>query len=177
MPAPCETALDVGCGDGILSIRLAACATQVTAIDISAEMIAIAREKSAGENVSYVEGDFLTSPLPADGFDFISAVAVVHHMRFDAALVRIASLLRRGGVLALVGLAKNSSLTDYAVSAISIPVNHLYRVRLGWWESPAPVIWPEMTYGQVERIARSLLPGAEVKRRLFFRYTLLWRKP
>ncbi|MGW7788796.1 hypothetical protein ACWGKX_14810, partial [Streptomyces tricolor] len=36
---------------------------------------------------------------------------------------------------------------------------------------------PEMTFAEISRAARRLLPGARLRRRLFWRYTLLWRVP
>jgi 2-polyprenyl-3-methyl-5-hydroxy-6-metoxy-1,4-benzoquinol methylase len=177
MPTPCHSALDVGCGDGVLTPKLAARAQHVTAIDVSGAMIAIARQNGAPENVTYVEGDLLTYPLPTERFDFIAAVAVIHHMPLGAVLGRMSALLQNGGVLAVVGLAQNRSLMDHAVSAASVPVARVFRIHKGWWSSPALRIDPDVSYREIKRAASALLPGADLKRRLFFRYTLLWRKP
>ena len=177
MPHACESALDVGCGDGVLTTKLASRSTHATGIDISPEMIATARREAARGNITYVTGDVLSSPLPADGFDFVAVVAAIHHMPLDAALARFARLMRPGGVLAVVGLAPNASPADYAMSAASVFVSRLFRIRRGWWSSPALRIEPDMPYSQIRSIARRMLPGVVLRRRLFFRYTLLWRKP
>jgi SAM-dependent methyltransferase len=177
MPAPCRSALDVGCGDGVLTPKLAARAQRVTAIDVSREMIAIARHNGAPENVTYVAGDLLTYPLPTESFDFIAAVAVIHHMPLEVVLGRMSALLRQGGVLAVVGLAQNRSFIDHAVSGASVPVARVFRMGKGWWSSPALRIDPDVSYREIKRAARSKLPRAHLRRRLFFRYTLLWRKP
>lgn len=177
MSVPCERALDAGCGEGQLTPKLAARAAHVIGIDVSPEVTAIARHDAARDNITYVTGDLLTYPLPLQSFDFIAAVAVIHHMPFDAAMTRCAALLRSGGVLAVVGLARNRSAIDYAFSAMSVPVSRLARLRRGWWNSSAKEIDPDMTFAEIRKAARSLLPGVEVRRRLFFRYTLLWRKP
>src|SRR5437588_4423246 len=92
MPHACESALDVGCGDGVLTTKLASRSIHVTGIDISPEMIATARREAAQGNITYVTGDVLSSPLPADGFDFVAVVAAIHHMPLDAALARFARL-------------------------------------------------------------------------------------
>ena len=167
----------MGCGDGVLTAKLAARAEHVIGIDVSPQMIALARENVPASNVTFVEGDVLDHPLASGSFDFIAAVAVLHHVRFDDALRRLSSLLRKGGVMAVVGLAINRSLVDYAFSAASVPVARAFRLRRGWWSSPALRIDPDMTYSEIRDAARGLLPGVEVKRRLFFRHTLLWRKP
>ncbi|HZE31709.1 MAG TPA: class I SAM-dependent methyltransferase, partial [Actinoallomurus sp.] len=60
VPRPCRKALDIGCGDGLLVRRLARHAGAVTGVDISGEMIRLAREQSAGlDNVTFVEADLL----------------------------------------------------------------------------------------------------------------------
>ena len=40
-----------------------------------------------------------------------------------------------------------------------------------------PLRDPIMTNGEVRRAAARLLPGARFRRRLWFRYTLVWTKP
>jgi len=177
MPVPCERALDAGCGEGPLTPKLASRAAHVIGIDVSPEVIGIARHDAARGNITYVAGDLLTYPLPLQSFDFIAAVAMIHHMPFEAAIARCASLLRSGGVLAVVGLARNRSAVDYAFSAMSVPVSRLVRLRRGWWNTSANEIDPDMTFAEIRNAARALLPGVEVRRRFYFRYTLLWTKP
>jgi len=177
VPVPCENALDAGCGEGPLTPKLAARAGHVVGIDRSPEIIAMARQNATRDNITYVAGDLLTHPLPLEDFDFIAAVAVIHHAPFEMVMNRFASLLRRGGVLAVVGLALNRSPVDYAYSALSVPVSRVARLRRGWWTTSAREIDPEMTFAQIRRAARTQLPGVELRRRLYFRYTLLWRKP
>ena len=176
MPSSCDRALDVGCGDGVLTQKLASRAHHVIGIDSSLDMIALARKAVLVENVDFIEGDFLNAPLHAQSFDFIVAVAVIHHMPLAAALTRMADLLTGGGVLAVIGLARDQSPADYAVSVLSVPVARIARLRRGWWQSPAPRIDPVMNYAEIKMTASGLLPGVEVRRRLYFRYTLLWRK-
>jgi 2-polyprenyl-3-methyl-5-hydroxy-6-metoxy-1,4-benzoquinol methylase len=176
MPASCDRALDVGCGDGVLVPKLAASARHVTGIDVSAEMIAVARRNVSAQNVDFIEGDFLSSQLAAESFDFVTSVAAIHHAPFEAAIVRMANLLRIGGALVVVGLARNQSLADYAVSALSAPVATIARLGRGWWDSPALRIDPVMSYSEIKRAATALVPGVQVRRRLYFRYTLLWHK-
>lgn len=177
VPVPCEHALDVGCGDGVLTPRLAERTVHATGIDISSAMIELARAKNDRDNIDYIVGDVLSYPLCEEGFDFIAAVAVIHHMPLRSALVRLAELLRPGGVLAAVGLARNRSLVDYGMSAVSFPINRLVGVRRGCWESPAPQLDPDTSFAEIKALAQDVLPGVQLRRRLLFRYTLLWRKP
>lgn len=177
MPQPCDRAIDVGTGDGALIPKLAPRARRVTAVDVSEEMIGRARRNVRIDNVEFMACDFMRCALPGGSFDFLVAVAALHHLPFAPAILRAATLLRTGGVLAIVGLARRASLADTLWSVLSIPAARIARVRHGWWESPAFQIEPEMAYAQVRDGARAILPGAEIRRRLYFRYTILWRKP
>jgi len=176
MPVPCDEALDVGCGDGILAVKLAARARHVTGIDRSREMITKARQRVGHlRNVTLVEDDLLADTLPKNRFDFIVAVAVVHHMAFDRAVGQMVQLLRPGGTLAILGLARNGapgawgpSAKDYLRIPPALLFNWFQRIRLGSWDPGAPIVQPEMTYAEITKQASARLPGAELTRRLLF---------
>jgi SAM-dependent methyltransferase len=177
LPDPCEKALDVGCGQGALARVLATRVSSVTGIDSSAEVIERARKLSLGvTNLAYVHGDALSYPLEGQ-YDFVSAVASLHHMDFRAALERMKQLLRPGGVLAVVGLAKPRAPVDLALEAIAIPTSYACRLRRPYTEPGAPVADPTMSYGQIRQVAAADLPGASFRRHLLFRYSLIWRRP
>jgi SAM-dependent methyltransferase len=147
VPDHCDHALDVGCGDGWMARRLAERVTWVTGLDLSTPMIERARQAAAGlPNLTFQVGDLLDHPLPEAGFDFISAVAVLHHLPFEPALTRLATLLRPGGVLAVIGLARDASIADLLVSVFAFPVSRIRRAGRGWWESGAPLANPAMSH-------------------------------
>ena len=178
VPVPCHDALDVGCGEGLLVRRLARRSERVTGIDRSPDMIRLARELSRDvPNVGFVEGDFLHHPFPAESFDFVCAVAALHHMDLESALAKMARLLRPGGVLAVIGLARDAALRDLLLSAVALPVSRAYRLRHGWWDPGAPRIDPTMSWDEVRTTALASLPGATFRRLLLWRYALVWRKP
>lgn len=175
----CGDLLDVGSGDGLLARRLAGRAKRVTGIDRSTKMVARARELSVGHpNVTFIEGDFLSADLPAAGYDFICSVTTVHHMDFEAALTRMRELLRPGGTLVVVGLAREASAAEWATLIATAPVVRITKVlrRAGGPEG-MPVADPQMSYGQVRAAARRLLPGVRYRRHVLRRYSLLWQKP
>ena len=177
LPDECETALDVGCGDGALARVLATRVSSVTGIDISGKMIDRARKLSLGvTNLAYVHGDALSYPLEGP-YDFVSAVASLHHMDLRAAFERMKQLVRPGGVVAVVGLAKARTPLDLALEAIAIPTSCAYRLRRPWTEPGAPLADPTMSYGQIRQVAAADLPGVRFRRRLLFRYSLIWQKP
>jgi ubiquinone/menaquinone biosynthesis C-methylase UbiE len=180
VPANCGSALEVGCGDGMLACRLAERCAEVTAIDRDARMIALARgraHRQAPGRVTFAEADFLAYPLADASFDFACANTSLHHMDFEAALTALAQALRPGGRLAVIGLAADGSLGDYLAGAPGLPVNWLYRALYRQGESGAPIKDPEMTWAEVRATARRLLPGVRYRRHLLWRYSLLWTKP
>src|SRR5690242_12711974 len=107
VPEGCDAALDIGCGDGLLARRLARRSDTVVGVDVAAEMVRLARERGKGlDNVTFAEADFLHldgEPLGEGRFDFVSAVAVIHHVDFAPALAAVERLLAPGGRAVIVG--------------------------------------------------------------------------
>ncbi len=111
--------LDIGCGAGNLSIRLAqACGGNigVDLCDISRPMLERAEQRvsaAARGTVRIFEGDFRTLPLEDAGYDVILAAAVLHHLRDDAdwegAFRKIHRLLRPGGSVWISDLVTQES--------------------------------------------------------------------
>ncbi len=175
VPDQCGTAIDVGCGDGMLARKLAACCASVTGIDKDEPIIEVARGSVPA--VSFVRGDFLTYPFDEASFDFACANTVLHHMDFGAALIKMADILRPGGRLAVVGLGIDKSPADWIIGAAGIPVNKYYQRTRGERYSGAPIMAPDITWSDVRKTAARLLPGARYRRHLLWRYSLSWTKP
>lgn len=98
--------LDIGCGKGELSVRLARrWRARVDAVDRSVMMIEELKRRSAGLNINVVVGDadtFTASAIPGT-YDGVACIGSSHALGgWSAALGRIAALLRPGGE-ALVG--------------------------------------------------------------------------
>lgn len=182
IPPGCRRSLDVGCGEGALTRALRPLVPEIVGIDIDEASIAAARANSSrGDlrrgDIRYVVGDVLTYPFDPGSFDLVTAIASLHHMDADTALRRLSGLLRRGGVLAVVGLAR-SSPRDLPIDAAAILPNRLRRLRTPYWQHPSPIVWPPLeTYASMRQIVARLLPGARFQRRLYWRYTLVWVKP
>ena len=91
--------LEVGCGTGRHTSRLAAQGNRVTGIDISPGMLAVARRKLLGvAGVALIEGDFLSAnAIPEGAFDALVASLVVEHVRnLPAFFERARDALRPG---------------------------------------------------------------------------------
>jgi SAM-dependent methyltransferase len=177
VPAGCDRALDVGCGDGILARELRASVPHVTGIDLDEPSLRLAREHDPEGMIDFVAGDFLTYPF-AEPFGFVASIACLHHMDMRRGLERMGSLLRPGGTLAIVGLARSQSAADLAVDIAGTVATRAYRLARGYWEVSAPTVWPPPeTYRSTRRIAAEILPRATYRRHLLFRYSLVWTKP
>ena len=177
VPDGCQRGLDVGCGEGGLARELRQVVPHVLAIDCDGPVIDRAREQDNGAGVEYVTGDFLAYDLRPGSFDVIVSVAALHHMDPAAALSRMRQLLRPGGRLAVVGLAR-SRLRDLPADVAGVVGHRVLLVGKKFQEVNAPTIWPPpQTYAQVRRIASDTLPGVRYRRHLLWRYSLIWSKP
>ena len=177
VPAGCQQGLDVGCGEGGLARELRQVVPHVLAIDCDGPVIDRAREQDNGAGVEYVTGDFLAYDLRPGSFDVIVSVAALHHMDPAAALSRMRQLLRPGGRLAVVGLAR-SRLRDLPADVAGVVGHRVLLVGKKYQAVNAPTIWPPpQTYAQVRRIASDTLPGVRYRRHLLWRYSLVWSKP
>ena len=77
-PLEGKTALDVGCGAGLLAEPLARLGAKVTAIDPAGELIAAAREHAAGQGL---EIDYRVAAIEGlqGTFDLITSMEVIEH--------------------------------------------------------------------------------------------------
>jgi len=170
--------LDIGCGDGLLARRLAAIGGRVQAIDVDMDSIDRARQHDRATSVQYVHGDFLRSDIPPESIDAVVCVAALHHMDEAVALRRMRDLVRPGGTVAVVGLARGSTPADLLLAVVATIANRALRLRRGWSEVRAPTCWPPpSSYRQIRRLALRELPGVRYRRHLLWRYSLVWIKP
>ncbi|TDW18417.1 class I SAM-dependent methyltransferase [Kribbella kalugense] len=176
VPVGAKRALDIGCGEGMLTRELRAVVPEVTGIDLDTPSLELAR--GYGDDISYVYGDFLEYPLEPASYDVVASVATLHHVDARAGLLRMRSLLRPGGVLAVVGLARATLPRDLPRELAGVAANLGYRAVKGYWEHSAPIVWPPpVTYPDMQSLATELLPNATYHRHLLFRYTITWTQP
>jgi SAM-dependent methyltransferase len=179
VPPGSRTALDVGCGEGLLTKELAQVVPAVTGIDPHGPTLELARGQSGGAGIEYVQGDVLTHPFVPESFDVVTSIAALHHMDTAAGLERMRDLLRPGGVLAVIGLPRSRWPHDIPHAVAGVVAHRWHRWRNGGLsEISAPTVWPPPdTFAQVRATAERLLPGVRLRRHVLFRYSLLWRKP
>ncbi|MFF1463753.1 class I SAM-dependent methyltransferase [Streptomyces sp. NPDC058330] len=183
LPRRVDRALDVGCGTGDLARLLSSRAERVHGVDADSTVVARARQLTPrGTQVTFTVGDAL-SAIPPGPYDVIACVATIHHLPFSDALTLFRQHLAPGGTLVVVGLAHRRSRSDLLIDAVAIPSN----VAMAWIRNkgrksprPASMTAPTrpatMAFSDIVRDARRALPGARLRRRLFWRYTLVWHQ-
>jgi SAM-dependent methyltransferase len=102
---PHERVLDVGCGTGATTVRLAGAAASVVGVDLSAPMLAIARQRAAAAsatNVEFVQSDLEAAP-PDATFDIaFSRFGVMFFGDPVRAFTHVRAVLVDGGRLGFV---------------------------------------------------------------------------
>ena len=111
--------LDVGCGFGLETLRLAALAGPgaVAGLDKSADFIADAarRAAAAGLGIDFRVGDATALPWPAASFDCVRAERLLIYLdRWEAAVREMRRVARPGGGLALIE-------PDFSTTTINLP--------------------------------------------------------
>jgi SAM-dependent methyltransferase len=191
LPQRCNRVLDIGCGAGSFATRLAHRVEHVDAVDRSAAMVELATRRTP-DNVTCIHADALTDPLPSSAYDAIFSISALHHMPLQDALLRFASLLRPGGVLAVVALPRRDLLRELPVEIVAAVGHRLLGTAfvaarsLGsedwfakdWTHATMPVVMdPPLGTREVADQAGAVLPGVRVRRLVFWRYLLRWDKP
>lgn len=188
LPTPCNRVLEIGCGKGRLSLELAKYAQSVTGIDLSNEMLKVARSRSQGiDNIRFEQADYLQKDYPPAYFDAIVSVATLHHVDWASVLKRVKGDLKPGGKFLVIDLYEEKGWMDSLYGLFSIPLHHIYKWLKNGQVKSSPLenkLWHEhgsgdeyLPFEDIKTIAHQHLPGAIVKRRLLWRYSLVWEKP
>jgi ubiquinone/menaquinone biosynthesis C-methylase UbiE len=100
----CHRILDVGCGDGSVSIQFAGEAQRLTLVDLSDKMLAMARDRTPPtlmNRVEYIQGDISDVAL-AGTYDVILCFGVLAHVAsVEQTMELLAALLNPSGLLLL----------------------------------------------------------------------------
>lgn len=187
LPRGCENALEIGCGTGAFARELATRCKRVVAIDLSSEMIRAARTRSSRfANLEFHLADAMTWDFPQAHFDFICSIATLHHLQQRELLIKIKDALTPGGVLVVLDLVQSESLLEQVFDIIGFGVSPSLRlIHNGRLKPPREVrkAWEQhgehdtySTLGEVRTLADEILPGADVRRHLLWRYSLVYRK-
>jgi ubiquinone/menaquinone biosynthesis C-methylase UbiE len=187
IPKHCLQILEIGCGTGQFSRLLAARAERVLALDLSPQMIRLARERSRlYPNIDFVTADVLTSQLPDNQFDCIATLTTIHHLPIEPILRKIREALKPGGVFVCLDLYQRSSLKELLFDCVAYSADLFLRlINTGRPRPSSDVSAAYAEHGktdtylklpQLERICADILPGALISRHLFWRYSIIWKK-
>lgn len=97
-----QIVLDYGCGTGTASCEFASLVKEISGIDISSEMIRIAKEKSAAskvDNVNFEKADIFDDRYQNESFNVILAFNMLHTVPNPQSVVqRVNDLLKHEGL-------------------------------------------------------------------------------
>ena len=94
-----DSCLEIGCGTGKNTVWLGERAQRVTAVDISGEMIARAKEKIGSGRVSFKQADITSEWSFCDGhYDLVAFSLVLEHIEdLEPVFLKAAGVLHPGG--------------------------------------------------------------------------------
>jgi ubiquinone/menaquinone biosynthesis C-methylase UbiE len=104
------SALEYGCGTGLLSFALQADLGRITLADTSQGMLDVLAEKIAAAHVTNMRPlklDLTTDPLPAERYQLTYSLLTLHHIQdTQAVLEKFHALLEPNGILLVADLDK-----------------------------------------------------------------------
>ncbi|MEL6381955.1 MAG: methyltransferase domain-containing protein [Cyanobacteria bacterium J06626_18] len=188
LPSQRQTALDIGCGTGEFSRLLSKRFETVVAIDLSPNMIEVAKQRSRQfSNIDFQVADVMQWKPAAEQFDVIVSIATLHHLPVENLLPKLKAALNPGGRLIILDLLEHESWRDMLNELVAVPLNWLFQALKNSHIQQSPKAAAAMrehlrtdkylTISQVQRIYTRPLRKAKVRKHLFWRYSVVWEKP
>ncbi|MBA3686984.1 MAG: class I SAM-dependent methyltransferase, partial [Planctomycetes bacterium] len=151
---PGVRALELGCGTGLFTGKVAASGADIVAVDIAPRLLDEARRRVVATNVAFVAADLMApDALAGRRFDAFYCVSVLHHLDLDRALPAIARHLVPGARFAVTEPNLDNPLNRWWYFTPDVA----RRARLGM--SPT-----EMAFTRAELAATFLRHGYVVER-------------
>src|SRR4030042_3918933 len=94
--------LELGCGTGVYTEELARTGAEVFAVDLSQNMLNIAKQNLNAPNIFYMQSDAKNLPFPDKSFDSVVGTYVLQYINLDSCLPEIGRVLRDRGRVAFV---------------------------------------------------------------------------
>src|SRR6185503_12487940 len=137
----------IGCGTGAFARQLGKRCTRVVGLDLSRQMIRVARSRSTQfNNVEFQVADAMSWDFPRSHFDFVCSIATLHHLDQRRLLMKIKDALKPRGVLVVLDLVQSNGLAERMVDVfgggVSVTLRLIHNGRL---KPPAEVrkAWEE----------------------------------
>jgi len=93
------TVLELGCGTGYFTRELARYGADIVAVDVSPELLEIARANCSAPNVRYEIQNACALSCRGAVFDSVVGSSVLHHLEINEALREIYRVLKSGGTI------------------------------------------------------------------------------
>ncbi len=191
LPSSGQKVLEIGCGTGEFSRILAARGWQVCAIDLSPNMIELARSQSS-PNIDFQVANVLEWEFPIEEFDAVVSIATLHHVPLDVLLPKFKAALKPGGRLVVLDLVELEGF-DRLSDVVAVPLNWVYQVvknrgiqrclHRASRSTEAIEAMKEhlrtdeyLTMSQAKDVYSQFLSNVQLKRHLFWRYSAVWQK-
>ena len=150
-PRPGQRILDLGCGDGQLTRRIAAAGASVVGVDASPEMLAAAR----ANGIAAEQGNAEALPFPDHAFDAVFSNAALHWVRNqNAMLAQVHRVLMPGGRFA-AEMGGHGNIAAIRVAFQAVLARHGFAHLSGDTNFyPTPEEYTRLLQGQSFRVDR-----------------------
>jgi 2-polyprenyl-3-methyl-5-hydroxy-6-metoxy-1,4-benzoquinol methylase len=186
MPKNCGCILDVGCGTGELTKKLAPFSKEIIGIDVSENMINEAKRRNYDEKINYIQisvEKYLGETEKQ--FDAIISIAALHHMNEEEALKIMKNKLTINGKILILDLVKTKTIMEWVFGIAAALLNPIImlimrgRLKITKEEREA---WAGhfqydkyLTMKEVKSMVKKALGKGRVKRHFFWRYSIVYK--
>lgn len=141
-------ALDLGCGTGNYTLELYKRGFEVVGVDISEEMLRIARKKLP--NIKFIRADAYSLPFEENTFDLVLSITMFEFIHFpERVLKEIYRVLKPGGEV-VIGTMNGRSLWFLFKRLKSLFVETAYRYARFYTPKELEELMKEAGFGDVE---------------------------
>jgi SAM-dependent methyltransferase len=91
--------LELGCSRGYFTKELAKTGASITAIDISPDLLELARREVPAVNVTFIVENAYAMRFPDNHFDAVVGISILHHLDIAKGLTEVFRVLRPGGTI------------------------------------------------------------------------------